>query len=142
MNEDTPEDHVPLFPLPIIPACQRCGADADWFPAVDILEDAEEYLFKVDLPDVRPENIQLFFEGDELLISGERPGLATADKKCLRIERPQGHFERRFALPDDANRAEVDSIFQEGMLELHVRKVQSVQPNRVGTDLRPKLRLR
>jgi HSP20 family molecular chaperone IbpA len=141
MNTFTPEDHAPLPPLLIIPACQRRDAGADWFPAVDILEDDGEYLFKFDLPDVLPENIQVYVEGDGLLISGERLGPLTADKKCLRIERPQGHFERRFALPEDANRAEIDSTFQDGILELHVHKVRPVPPNPASGEARPKLRL-
>src|ERR1035441_6993947 len=31
-----------LAPLATIPACQEKNGDADWFPAVDILEDADE----------------------------------------------------------------------------------------------------
>lgn len=39
---DTYEDHPFLATLATIPAAQRSGGDADWFPAVDIIEDAEE----------------------------------------------------------------------------------------------------
>ncbi len=125
-----------------IPACQRCGNNFDWFPAVDILEGADEYLLIIDLPDVRAENIQVFVQGDGLFVSGERLEPATTGKKCLRIERPHGHFERRFSLPDDVNRAGIDSVFQEGLLEVHIRKAGSVLTNTASADARPKLRLR
>ncbi len=137
-----PQDQPLLSSFTSIPACQRCGNDVDWFPAVDILEGADEYLLIIDLPDVRAENIQVFVEGDGLFVSGERLGPSAADKKCLRIERPHGHFERRFALPEDVNRAGIDSAFQDGLLELQVRKIGSVLPNTPGADARPKLRLR
>ncbi len=141
MNELTPEDRRPLSSFAVIPAGQRCGSDADWFPAVDILEDDDEYLFLIDLPDVRPNDIRVSLEGNGLFISGERLALPAADKKSLRTERPLGHFERRFELPDDVNRTNIDSIFQNGILELHVGKISSARPNSAA-KVPPKLRLR
>ena len=47
-----------LAPLATIPACQTRKGEADWFPPVDILEEAEHYLFKVDLPEVKPADIR------------------------------------------------------------------------------------
>ena len=114
-----------LAPLATIPACQEWNGEADWFPPADILEDAEEYLFRIDLPETKPEDIRVVVEQDGLFISGERPEPWQANKTCLRVERPHGYFERRFALPDDANRAEIDSVFKESILEVRVRKVRS-----------------
>jgi HSP20 family protein len=121
-----------LAPVALIPACQRSTAEADWFPPVDILEDAHEYLFKIDLPETKPENIRVVVERNGLVISGERPKLGTEQKQLLRVERPHGYFERRFALPDDASREEIDSVFQENVLELRVRKVRPILQNPVA----------
>jgi HSP20 family molecular chaperone IbpA len=115
-----------LAPLATIPACQKWNGEADWFPPVDILEDAEEYLFRIDLPDTKTEDIRVVVERDGLFLSGERPEPQRENKTCLRIERPHGYFERRFALPDDASRVEINSVFKESVLELHVRKVRSL----------------
>ena len=143
MSTTTPSSRDRLLaPLATIPACQKPNGDADWFPPVDILEDAEEYLFKIDLPEMKPEDIQIVVEGDGLFISGERAKPAMESKLCLRIERPHGHFERRFELPDDANRMEIDSAFNDSVLELHVRKVRPFLPNPAIADTLPKLRIR
>jgi HSP20 family protein len=124
MNTTTLARHFRLLaPLATIPADQRDNGDADWFPAVDILEDADEYLFRIDLPEVEQKDIQLVVERDGLVISGVRPDPGSDGKECLRVERPHGYFERRFALPDDASRADIASGFEKGVLELHVRKV-------------------
>ncbi len=120
--------HRLLAQMATLPACQRNGGEADWFPPVDILEDSEEYLFRIDLPGTRPEDVHVVVEEDGLFISGDRAELPPGDKKWLRVERPHGHFERRFALPDDASRAEVSSAFEQSVLELRVRKVTSVMP--------------
>ncbi len=129
MNNVPPNgNHRLLAALATIPACQTCNGEADWFPPVDILEDAEEYLFKIDLPNVRPEDIRVVIERDDLFISGERADPWHENKRCLRVERPHGYFERRFALPDDASRVEIEPLFKECVLELHLRKVSPFTP--------------
>lgn len=102
---------------------------AGWFPPADILEDDEAYLFNIDLPRAIPEKIRIVVERDGLCISGHRAAPGQKGKKCLRLERPHGYFERRFALPDDASRLEICSDFQEGVLELRVAKVNLQSQN-------------
>ena len=129
-----------LAPLATIPASQVSDGDIDWFPPVDILEDAEEYLFRIDLPGTKPENVQVVVEGDGLFISGDRPEAEWENMRCLRVERPRGHFERRFALPDDASREEIDSKSNESVLEVHVRKVRTLVQNSATGKAPPKQR--
>jgi len=132
MTTDTQQR--PLAPLEMIPACQRCGGEADWFPPVDIVEDAEEYLFTLDLPEMKPEDIRVVVEREGLFISGERSRAWQQNRKFLRIERPRGFFERRFALPDDASRMEIKPVYKESVLELHIRKVKPLMRSARPTD--------
>jgi len=131
-----------LAPLATIPACQHPDREADWFPPVDILEDQREYVFKVDLPDVPPENVQIVVEGEGLFISGQRPKPSAENQTFLRIERPHGYFERRFALPDDASRVEIESLLNGSVLELHVHKIVPQPSPPVPTNTTPRLRIR
>lgn len=142
MNTMTPNSQRRLLaPLATIPACQWANGEADWFPPVDILEDDEGYLFRIDLPEMKPEDIRVVVEQEGLFISGERPRPSQEDKRCLRVERPYGHFERRFALADDASRVEIDSAFENSVLELHVRKVKPLMPNPAGANTPLRLKL-
>jgi HSP20 family protein len=143
MNANKLNPHHPLLAqLATIPACQRGNAEADWFPPVDILEDPKEYLFKIDLPEMKSEEIRVVVESDGLLISGERPNPWQESKTYLRIERPHGYFERRFALPDDASRVEIESDFQASVLAVHVRKVRPLASDLVKPGPVPKLKIR
>jgi HSP20 family protein len=45
---------------------------AQWSPLVDITEDDKEYLIKVELPDMKKEDVRLTVENEVLAISGER----------------------------------------------------------------------
>lgn len=141
MKEITSEVLHEAVPLATIPTGQRSNGDADWFPPVDIFQDSLEYLFKIDLPEVSPEDMRVFVEQDDLVISGERPMVADPEKRCLRVERPHGHFERRFALPDDASRVEIVPLFKECVLELHIRKIGSISENPAQATSSYKLKL-
>jgi HSP20 family protein len=142
MNAITPGAHDRLLaPLATIPACQKPNQEADWFPPVDNLEDTEEYLFKIDLPEVKAEKIQVTVEEERIMVSGERPNPWRDDRKHLRIERPHGYFERRFALSDDASREEISTLFAESVLEVHVRKVSPSMKTRLAASAPPMLTL-
>jgi HSP20 family molecular chaperone IbpA len=143
MNPTTPgpQDRL-LTQLAMIPACQTPNDGADWFPPVDIAEDAEEYLFKIDLPEVSPDNLRVAVEEDMLVISGERANPWRGERKLLRVERPHGYFVRRFALPDDSNTREISTLFAESVLEVRVRKASSRMQTPAPTNAPPRLRLR
>ena len=131
-----------LTQLAMIPASQTPNDGADWFPPVDIAEDAEEYLFKIDLPEVSPDNLRVTVEEDGLVIWGERPSPWQVGRKLLRVERPYGHFARRFALPADSNTREINTFFAESVLEVRVRKVSAPTRNPAPTNTLPRLKLR
>ncbi len=128
--------------LAAIPALHTPSDGADWFPPVDIAEDGQEYLFKIDLPEVNPDNLRVAVEEDDLVICGERANPWQGERKPLRVERPHGYFVRRFALPDDANPRDISTLFAESVLEVRVRKLGSRIRPPAPTSAPPRLRLR
>ncbi len=104
--------------LMAVPACQMQDGDTDWFPAVDLLETGQEYVFEVDLPGLKPEEIQLRVDSGGLCITGQRLPRRQGGK-CLRVERPSGAFIRRLPLPPDAH-GEIHAIFGDGVMTLRV----------------------
>lgn len=111
--------------LMAVPACQRWDADTDWFPAVDLAETNQEYVFEVDLPGLKPEEIQFEVDSDGISISGKRQPNPTcpAGMRRLRIERPSGAFVRHLPLPPDTT-GEVLGSFCDGVLELRIPKTR------------------
>src|ERR1700756_3893915 len=68
-----------------------------WAPAVDIYEGEHELVVKADLPDVKPEDLDIRVENNILTIRGERKFESKVhDDNYLRIERAYGSFSRRF----------------------------------------------
>jgi HSP20 family molecular chaperone IbpA len=96
---------------------------ACWEPPLDLLETDEELWIQVALPGVRAEQLDVRFEGDTLVVAGERPlPLPRGAGTILRLEMPHGCFERRVRLP--AGRYELGRReLADGCLTLTLRKL-------------------
>jgi HSP20 family protein len=73
---------------------------ACWEPPIDVLETDEELLILVALPGVDPDQVEAVIEDGVLAVSGSRTLPAELRNALIhRLELPQGHFQRRIALP-------------------------------------------
>ena len=107
-------------------------AVAEWAPLVDISEDDKEYRIKVELPEVKKEDVKVTAEAGTLTIMGERKfEKEEKGRKHHRIERAYGTFGRSFSLPDDASPAKVSAEFKDGVLTVHLVKDEKAKPQHV-----------
>lgn len=73
---------------------------ASWEPPVDLFELDGALLVVVALPGVAPSQLQLLFDGSDLVVSGERAlPVESAGWAIRRLEIPTGRVERRIGLP-------------------------------------------
>lgn len=115
------------------PATQRENVSARvWTPPVDVIENEHEIVLSVDLPGVQQEGINIELNGDTLSVSGVRPLPEEAQReKYLRVERQYGEFKRNFTLGVQIQQDNVSATFENGVLEVHLPKVEAVKPKRV-----------
>src|SRR6185437_879901 len=66
-------------------------------PLVDVHETEEEYLVKIDLPGVKPDDVNVEVNENVLSISGSR--VAEEKGQAQLVERPYGSFVRTLTLP-------------------------------------------
>ncbi|MFO1408001.1 MAG: Hsp20/alpha crystallin family protein [Steroidobacteraceae bacterium] len=101
----------------------------DWAPLADVSETAGEYLIKAELPEVRKEDVKVTVQDGVLTLAGERRQEKREDaEKLHRVERRYGAFERRFALPEDADEGSISAESRDGVLVIRVPKHKVVQP--------------
>lgn len=104
-----------------------------WIPAVDIFETAEkDVVVKVDLPDVKKEDIKVTFENNVLSIEGERQ-IATdvENDRFHRLERGHGQFRRTFTLPATVDASRVDANYQDGVLTVKLPRRAEAKPKQI-----------
>jgi HSP20 family molecular chaperone IbpA len=71
-----------------------------WEPPIDVLETDREILIFIALPGVDPNEVEAILDNGCLVIGGRRALPAELrDARILRLELPQGRFQRRIPLP-------------------------------------------
>ena len=109
---------------------------SEWAPAVDITEDANEYLIKAELPEIKREDVKVTVENGMLTLSGERRlEKEETGKKYHRVERAYGSFLRSVHLPEDADPAKVGAEFKDGILQIHLPKQEAVKPRQIEVKI-------
>ncbi|WP_193211520.1 Hsp20/alpha crystallin family protein [Luteolibacter marinus] len=105
---------------------------AEWTPVVDITEDADEYVIKAELPEVKREDVKVTVENGQLTFSGERRiEKEETGRKYHRVERAYGSFLRSFQLPENADPEKVSADFKDGVLNIHLGKQEAVKPRQI-----------
>jgi HSP20 family protein len=74
--------------------------EPSWEPPIDVLETDREVLILIALPGVDPDEVEAMIDKGTLVVSGRRVLPAELrNARILRLELPQGRFERRISLP-------------------------------------------
>ena len=107
-----------------------------WAPAVDIFENEHELIVKADLPDVKPEELDIRVENNILTIRGERKFEKKVDEKnYLRVERSYGAFARSFALANTVNSEAIKADYKDGVLTLTIPKREEAKPKQIRVNV-------
>jgi HSP20 family protein len=105
-------------------------SNSDWAPTVDIHESADGYHLSVDLPGVKPEQIEVTADKGVLSIRGTREAVHE-DKDLKRSERFFGSFQREFSMPENADLDRIEAKSNHGVLSVFVPKSAKVEPKRI-----------
>lgn len=107
-----------------------------WAPAVDIFENEHELVVKADLPDVKPEELDIRVENNILTIRGERKFEKKVDEKnYLRVERAYGSFARSFSLANTVNSEAINAGYKDGVLTLTIPKREEAKPKQIKVNV-------
>jgi HSP20 family protein len=107
--------------------------NADWVPTVDIHEDKDAFHVSVDLPGIKPEDIEVTAHNGVLSIRGKRETVHE-DKEQKRCERTYGSFLREFSMPESADLDSVQAKTNNGVLELVIPKTPKAEPKRISVQ--------
>ena len=98
-------------------------AARSWAPALDIAERNDAYAVTVEVPGIKPEELEITVEGGVLTISGERRFEAESkEEQYHRVERRYGAFRRSITLPARVKAEAIDASFADGLLQVVVPK--------------------
>ncbi len=110
---------------------------ATWAPACDIYENDNELVVKVELPDVKREDVKVNLEDNVLTLRGERKFEdETKRENYHRLERSYGEFMRSFTLPNYVDTAKISADFKDGMLNVTLPKRAEAKPKQIEVKVK------
>ncbi|HUN62843.1 MAG TPA: Hsp20/alpha crystallin family protein [Candidatus Sulfotelmatobacter sp.] len=103
-----------------------------WAPAVDIFETEQSLVVKADIPDIKPEELDIRVENNILTIRGERKfEKQVNENNYLRVERAYGSFSRSFSLANTVNAEAIQADYKNGVLTLTIPKREEAKPKQI-----------
>jgi HSP20 family protein len=103
-----------------------------WAPALDISERKDAYLVTVELPGIKPEDLDITMEDGLLTIQGERQFTQeSSEQQFHRVERRYGAFRRSITLPAQVQAEQIEASFEDGVLQIMVPKMEEAKPKRI-----------
>ena len=101
-------------------------------PPVDIVEDAGGITLYADLPGVPRENLNVYVDGESLVIQGEM-GLEMPRKlEATHIEVNLPRYRRVFTLSKELDTDRMSAEIKQGVLKLHLPKSEQAKPRRIN----------
>lgn len=112
------------------------AASRRWIPAMDLVETADQYILRADLPGMSDDEVDVQLEDSVLTISGERTTPHEQHEEgYYRIERATGSFARSLTLPQGIEPNHVQAHFDRGVLEIRIPKPEQKKPRQVQITL-------
>nr|WP_309685396.1 Hsp20/alpha crystallin family protein [Armatimonas sp.] len=115
LDKQFPFDPLTELIRALAPVASTCPPAA-WVPAVDVLETPEALTLHVELPGVKPEEIEIELTGDTLTLRGERRS---------------GKFVRGFTLATPIQAEKVSAAYRDGVLEITLPKSEESKPHKI-----------
>ena len=125
-------DHLfnSFFPTPRVQNSEEAET-AVWTPRIDLSENDESYLIKLDVPGVAKDNLNISYHEGTLTVSGERVEDKEEENTYVRVERLFGRFYRSFNLPKAIDEDKIEATYTDGVLQVLIPKTEEIKPRQI-----------
>jgi HSP20 family protein len=114
---DFPPFGTTLFRAPLL------AETTEWLPAVELVENEEEFVLTAEIPGMAKEDVVLSVEDNVLTLKGEKKLERDEEKEEMHIrEREYGTFTRAFTLPRNVEAAKIRAEYRDGIVQIHMPK--------------------
>jgi HSP20 family protein len=133
---DLREEIDRLFESPFSELVRTPSVFSGWTPTIDLYEDQDNVLVKVELPGMTKETIEVTLHEGTLSISGERKTERKVEKADVyRSERFFGRFQRAISLPTPVAADKVKAEYKDGVLTVTLPKTEEAKPKQINVNV-------
>jgi HSP20 family protein len=110
---------------------------SSWKPAVDIVEEDDAYVAKVELPGVNKDDVKITMQDNILTIRGEKKEEKKGKEgSAHRVERYYGSFQRSFSLPTSVKSDRIEAEYKDGILTISMPKAEEAKPKQIEVKVK------
>jgi len=112
--------------------------ESDWEagPPVDVYEDDQKLLFKVEVPGIEEKDVKVEIENNVLTVRGERKFEKDVKKENFRrMERYYGTFSRSFTLPSTVDPEKIEANYNHGVLAIQLPKRAEAKAKQIKVNV-------
>jgi HSP20 family protein len=125
-----------LFESPLTELARASQLLSGWTPALDVHEEKDNIIVRVELPGMKKEDIELSLHDGSLSISGERKSEKKfEDAEVYRAERFVGRFQRTVTLPAPVAADRVKAQYKDGVLTVTLPKTEEAKPKQIDVQV-------
>ena len=107
----------------------------NWRPAVDIYENDDTLVVKVELPGVDKNDITVDLKDGVLTLSGKRSHeKEVKEENYYRKESVHGSFHRSFNVPAEIDPDKIKAEFKDGILKVEIPKPEEKKPKKIAVN--------
>lgn len=113
--------------------------DRNMAPALDMVENEDEFVVSVDLPGVSEKDVELSVADNVLTIKGEKKGHSEEGEKngsFFRKESWEGTFQRTVSLPMSVDADNVKAKMRDGVLTISLPKREEAKPRKISVSVK------
>ena len=108
----------------------------NFIPPVDIYEDANRLVLRLEAPGIPQENLQINLENQTLTVKGERKFVEDEKEENFRhIERRYGSFVRTFTVPATIETESAQANYENGVLSITFQKKEAARPKQLKIEV-------
>jgi HSP20 family protein len=105
-----------------------------WSPAVDVAETEKELRLDLELPGIRPEDVEVTADNGVLTVRGQKNSdrkEGDDESRYHLVERSYGAFTRSFQLPQGLDESKIEADCEHGILSIRIPKAALPQPRKI-----------
>jgi len=101
-------------------------------PLTDIVETPQGVSLMLEMPGVRPEDVDITLEKRVLTISGRVHATQPEKVQLASAEYGEGDFERAFTLSEDFDPDKIEAAMANGVLTVALPRAEAAQPKKIA----------
>ncbi len=106
------------------------------YPAIDIIDRADEVLVKAEMPGVAKDNIDISMQENTLTIKGEiKEETGAKEENYSYSERNYTSYMRSINIPFKITAEKITATLKDGILSIHLPKATEVLPKKITVEV-------